>query len=255
MLPIQEMFYSCQCEGPRINPSLFCRISGCNLRCAGFGCKLTAPDGTELTGCDTIRAANPKFKNTWDFYDSWESLTDKLDSIMPKYSKHNHLKPDIVITGGEPLLYWKDDILQGTIQYYLSRGHHVTIETNASLNIEFTRKYQDSIMFSMSVKLSASGEPESKRLNPETVTKIVEHCPSSYLKFVINPETWDTDYVEICNFLKSVPAFVDVYLMPLGGNKIELDKNCRFVIEKAIQYGFKYSDRLHIRAWDDKPGV
>ena len=255
MVPIQEMFYSCQCEGPRIKPSCFLRCGSCNLKCPSFGCKATAPDGTELTGCDTIRAANPKFKSTWDYYDTWESLVDEMDKIMPKYSKHNHLKPDIVITGGEPLLYWKDDVLQGVIQYYLSRGHHVTIETNASLNIEFTRKYQEQIMFSMSVKLSGSGEPEHKRFNPETVTKIVEHCPKSYLKFVINPETWDKDYEEIKSFLKSIPVFVEVFLMPLGGNRVELEKNCKFVMEKAIELGFGYSDRLHIRCWDTKEGV
>ena len=70
MIPVQEMFYSCQCEGPRIKPSLFCRCGNCNFRCLSFGCKATAPDGTELTGCDTIRAANPKFKSTWDYYDT-----------------------------------------------------------------------------------------------------------------------------------------------------------------------------------------
>ena len=35
----------------------------------------------------------------------------------------------------------------------------------------------------------------------------------------------------------------------------EINKNCEEVINMAIENGFKYCDRLHIRVWDNKRGV
>ncbi len=256
MINIVEMFYSVQGEGPRISPAIFIRNALCNLRCEGFGCTLMAPDGeTEIKGCDSIRAVSPKFKREWTPYTDFEDLVSDVDEIMPVYSKQNILKPDIVWTGGESLICWGDDVMQRALSYYMSRGHAITIETNASLNINFTREWQKNIAFSMSVKLSNSGEPEHKRINLDTITKIIENCPDSYLKFVVSEKTWDNDWEEIRSLLKSIPVFAKVYLMPMAENKVDLDKNTKFVIEKCAEYGFNYSDRAHIRAWDDAPGV
>ena len=43
--------------------------------------------------------------------------------------------------------------------------------------------------------------------------------------------------------------------MPLGETRGQLQANTQFVLEKCVEYGFSYSDRCHIRAWDTKPGV
>lgn len=42
--------------------------------------------------------------------------------------------------------------------------------------------------------------------------------------------------------------------MPKAKDIQELEKNFRFVIEKCIEYGFNYTDRSHIRAWNTKEG-
>ena len=110
-------------------------------------------------------------------------------------------------------------------------------------------------MFSISVKLAVSGEPKEKRFKPENIANIIEHCPTSYLKFVTSEASWEQDYAEMKEFLKAIPIWVPVILMPLGATKEELDKNTRFVVERCIEYGFGYSDRIHIRAWNDKEGV
>ena len=255
MVSITEMFYSIQGEGPRLEPSVFIRSSLCNFTCVGFGGTLEAPDGTTVLGCDSIRSVSPKFKSKWFQYINYEDLVNDVDNIIPTYSKHNILKPGIVWTGGEPLIHWNDDVMQRTLSHYMSQGHHITIETNAAISIEFKRKFQEDIMFSMSVKLSNSGEPEHKRINIDNITNIVEHCPSSYLKFVVSEKTWDSDWEEIKSILKRIPVFVQVYLMPMADNKVDLDSNCTFVIEKCAELGFNYSDRCHIRAWDMKEAV
>ena len=43
--------------------------------------------------------------------------------------------------------------------------------------------------------------------------------------------------------------------MPLGDTAQIIDMNSLGVIEMALENGFKYSDRLHIRVWDKKKGV
>ena len=42
--------------------------------------------------------------------------------------------------------------------------------------------------------------------------------------------------------------------MPKAKDIQELEKNFRSVIEKCIEYGFNYTDRSHIRAWNTKEG-
>jgi len=183
-------------------------------------------------------------------------LVNEIDSKIPEFSKHNLIKPDIVFTGGEPLIYWNNKEYQKLLAHYISRGHHVTIETNASLDIDFNRKYQEEIQFSMSVKLSNSGEPKHKRINIENITNIMENSKNSYLKFVVNKDSWDEDFEEIKEILKDIPYYVEnVYLMPMGDTKEVLEKNAKFTMEKCIELGFLYSDRIHIRIWDNEPGV
>ncbi len=131
----------------------------------------------------------------------------------------------------------------------------MTIETNGALDIDFTRDYQKEIIFAASVKLSVSGEPEHKRFNIDTITKIAENCPDSFLKFVTSKDSWGTDHEEISQFLAEIPVYMDVYFMPLGDTIETLTENAKFVIEKTMEYGYSYSDRTHIRIWDNLPGV
>lgn len=256
MVPLVERFYSVQGEGPRIRPAVFVRTGLCNFKCEGFGCSLKAPDGTVVKGCDSIRAVSPKFKDNWINFVNYEDLVAHIDEVLPTYSKHNTLKPDIVFTGGEPLIHWKDEVYQRTLSHYASRGHALTVETNGALDVELNRKFHKDIMFSISVKLSNSGEPEHKRINIDNLVRLLEGGhPDSYLKFVVSKKTWENDWAEIKALLKSLPLFANVYLMPMGENKKEIDANCNFIMEKCVEFGFNYSDRLHIRAWDDTPGV
>ena len=133
-------------------------------------------------------------------------------------------------------------------------GHKVTIETNGSLNLNFEFDYQKKILFSMSVKLSNSLEPLKKRVNKETLTKVLTNTKESYLKFVIGKDFLQDAKEEINSILEDIPN-CEVYLMPLGDTADEINKNCEEVINMAIENGFKYCDRLHIRVWNNKRGV
>ncbi|WP_418187476.1 6-pyruvoyltetrahydropterin 2'-reductase [Aliarcobacter lanthieri] len=106
----------------------------------------------------------------------------------------------------------------------------------------------------MSVKLSNSLEPLKKRVNKKTLKNILQNTSKSYLKFVIGNDFLTQAIDEIKDILSDIPK-CEVYLMPLGDTSKQIDENSIKVINLAIKYGFKYSDRLHIRVWNNKRGV
>jgi len=257
MIPVMEVFSSIQGEGSSVGRiSIFIRLGGCNFSCKGFNVKYKDPKtGEEKIGCDSFYSVDPAFKNEWIKTNSFDEIVDMVDKIMPIYPKAVLTKPDIVITGGEPTLYWDNPEFQKLLAYYVSRNHCVTIETNASLDIDFKREYQRKIKFSMSTKLSNSGEPENKRININNITNIVENSPNSYLKFVVGKDYISDIETEIDSILKEIPIYTIVFLMPLGDNRETLVYNAEAVIDMCIRKGFQYSDRTHIRIWGVKRGV
>ncbi len=250
MLEVNEIFGpTIQGEGKRVGSvSIFIRFGKCNFRCEGFAVEYETPSGAKKCSCDSYYAVDPAFKDQWHTFFSAEELILKVNNFLPSY------KCDIVITGGEPLLYWKNKEFQKLLKYYIEKEYIVTIETNASLNIEITEEYQKKILFSMSVKLSNSLESLKKRVNIKTLTEIINNCKEKYLKFVINKNFIEKAKQEIDEILQQIPK-VEVYLMPMGDTALQINENSEAVIKLALESGFKYCDRLHIRVWDNKRGV
>ena len=249
MLEINEIFGpTIQGEGKNTgNPSIFIRFGKCNMQCPGFEVEYETPSGIKKCSCDSFYASDIAFRDQWEKYRTAEELIQEVAKFLPKY------KVDIVVTGGEPLLYWNDKEFQKFMKYYVGNDYKVTIETNASLNINL-EDWHKNIMFSMSVKLSNSGEKLSKRINILTLKNIIKVSPQSYLKFVVDKSSLDKANDEIEEILTQIPK-CEVYLMPLGDTSEIIDKNSLSVIELALEKGYKYSDRLHIRVWDNKRGV
>lgn len=258
-LPVDEIFPALQGEGVRMGvPSVFVRTGGCNLTCSGFGCKAISPiDGSIILGCDSIHAVNAKhFKHTWTYYDSSRDLINEIIHNLPDTSNGNAELPDIIFTGGEPILHHRDEVLIGTLEYFISRGHKVWFETNGTIDIDFS-KYEvfKNVSFSMSVKMSASGEPIHKRWRPDVVNKYLKYTKDSYFKFVLSKESIENETNEIFEFLEQVPTFGTVYCMPKGETSAEVESNSKAVYEFAFNNGLRYSDRLHIRVYNDLRGV
>lgn len=250
MLEIDEIFGpTIQGEGKKVGtPSVFIRFGKCNMQCSGFEVEYETPSGLKKCSCDSFHASDIAFKDYWYKYDAASTLINDVNKFMPKY------KVDIVITGGEPLLYWNNEEFQKFIYYYISNGYNLTIETNGSIDINFNEEWQKSILFSISVKLSNSGESIEKRINPKALSKIINFVNESYLKFVISDSFIIQASQEIDTILNQIP-FVEVYLMPLGDTSKQINQNSESIINLALQKGYKYSDRLHIRVWDNKRGI
>ena len=252
MLEINEIFGpTIQGEGKFLgSPSVFIRLSRCNMRCEGFNVSYKTPNGKLKKSCDTYYAVDPAFKNQWKKQNA-DEIIKEVSSLLPNY------KIDIVISGGEPLLYWENEEFQRLLKYYISNKHRVTIETNASLDIDFKKDYQKKIVFSMSVKLSNSLESLKKRFNLNNLNRILKNTKDSYFKFVIDKNSIVKTNDEIKDILKEIDNIekTKIYLMPMGETTKQIDKNSQSVIDLAVKNGFNYSDRLHIRIWDNKRGV
>ena len=228
LIPISEIFYSIQGEGKYAGfPSVFVRVGGCNLKCPGFGER----------GCDSYYAADKTYKNEWRLM--------SVEEIKNEISKYLDKNPHLVITGGEPTLYYKK--LYPLVEWF---DGLITVETNATVDVDFEKypKYRD-VVFSMSVKLSNSGEPYERRVKKEIIASYAKNTKKSFFKFVIDRDLND----EIKEITENIN--LPVYCMPLGAGKTELEKNAPFVFEFCLKHGYCYSDRIHIRLFGKKKGV
>ena len=227
-----ECFSSVQGEGIYTGiPSTFFRTSYCNLRCAWNSGNL----------CDTP-------------YSSWspeqkEISVEEAEQLIRSFG-NNH----VVITGGEPFL-WKEE-LQELCQRL--PAHTVTIETNATI---FYPVQAD--LMSLSPKLASSTpwkhdtklakKHDRDRINLEAIQKFLDHYHCQ-LKFVISD---GSELDEIQDLIEKLDYIQPdrVLLMPEGITGSEIREKQLMVVGICQQMGWRYSDRLHVRLWNDQRGV
>lgn len=245
MLELVEHFVSIQGEGKYSGKfAMFFRFAKCNLKCKGFSCQLKSPKtGEILVGCDTIRAV---YSN--HFENKQIQNSNELLNLIPNFKN----KPIIVITGGEPLLNYQNEIFYDFVKKLLKQNYEIHFETNGTILIDFDKyPIYKSCIFCISIKLENSGEQKDKRIKYDALKAIKNNAKDSFYKFVISQ---DFDLIpQIEEILYN--AKNEVYCMPLGKDRQELEKNAKFVAELCIRKGYNYSDRLHIRIWNDKIGV
>jgi len=154
-LAVVEHFYSFQGEGRYVGtPSVFVRLGGCNLGCKGFGVHTpSAKDNTiMIVGCDSIKAVHNEH-----FAHLWEKVEDLIPLIMG-HLKGLDFKPDIVFTGGEPLLHYENAVeifvkaieSIGIIMGIMSSGHCwrvAEIATTIGQNLEISGKDFDDLYY------------------------------------------------------------------------------------------------------------
>jgi len=277
-IKVAELFYSIQGEGRYMGvPSVFLRTFGCNFTCSGFGMpkgqksdehlKINPQDYSDYkalplvsTGCDSYASWDVRFKHLSPVV-STDGLADSIMDILPyKEWKDEHL----VITGGEPLLGWQrsyPDLLNHPKMVQLKE---LTFETNGTqdlsnefrkyLNDNWTKKRRDQLTFSISPKLSVSGEKWEDAICPDIVA-MYEWYGYAYLKFVVATEEDAEEADRAVSEYRQAGFRGPVYLMPVGGVESVYVLNNRRVAELAMKRGYRYSDRLQVPLFKNEWGT
>tara|TARA_R110000803_G_scaffold182176_2_gene244492 strand:- start:1267 stop:1971 length:705 start_codon:yes stop_codon:yes gene_type:complete len=228
-LTVSERFLSIQGEGVTTGiPAVFLRLAGCNLLCK-----------SESWICDSIEVWQKGTKTPFA-----EVLTNEMIAAL-------HDGAHLVITGGEPMLH------QPAIIAYLNwldaaHGFIPTIEVETNGTIMPSRELFNFVDYwNCSPKLSTSGESRIRRLN-ESVLAAINSQPNAMFKFVI---TSTTDAEEVVRDFGDVVDKSNIVFMPAGCSQEELLKTRMNAVQLSIEYGVRYSDRLHIVIWNLKTGV
>lgn len=285
-----ELFYSFQGEGRYVGvPSIFLRTFGCNFECRGFGQqrdnlipKEKMPHNLfpieyinsvqELpifdVGCDSSASWSKRYKHLAPVADV-KDIAKKINDLIPQTDLE---KPHLVITGGEPLLGWQrsyPELLSD--ENIVNNISHITFETNGTkrlnqefinyLNCEYETLQQSShieeITWSVSPKLSISGEPFCKAMNPKALLSMNEVERSEiYLKFVVrNKECLSEVETFIAAYKSWGVKIKKVYLMPEGATMKGLSLTENEVAKMCLEYGYNYSPRLHVNVFGNKWGT
>lgn len=281
-LKVAELFYSIQGEGRYMGvPSVFLRTFGCNFKCAGFGMpkgqlSTEVEDIAEVvhmynkyeelplvsTGCDSYASWDPRFKHLSPLLET-DLIVERIMEILP----FNEWGTEhLVITGGEPLLGWQrayPDLLGHPLMENL---REITFETNGTqmLSPEFKqflinwqldgRNKPRQVTFSVSAKLSCSGELREDAIIPEVVCDY-QDVGYTYLKFVVATEEDAEEALSVTQIYQTAGFKGPVYLMPVGGVESVYTLNNRRVAELAMANGLRYSDRLQVPLFKNEWGT
>jgi organic radical activating enzyme len=280
-IKVSEIFYSLQGEGRFVGvPSVFLRTYGCNFTCSGFGCKpgeksTGADDIAEVvhmynnflelplveTGCDSYASWHPAFKHLSPNYTT-EDLVTHMTDLTPNraWRQNNGNDVHLVITGGEPLLGWQRAYGELLSHPRMRDLKNITFETNGTqrLSEEFKQFLTDNfwtygcenkeVTFSVSAKLSASGERWEDAICPDIVAEYQSYG-HTYLKFVVETEEHVDEAVRAVDAFRAGGFKGVVYLMPQGGVVMPYDANKLNIANICVERGFNYSPRLHVDLW------
>jgi 6-pyruvoyltetrahydropterin 2'-reductase len=106
------------------------------------------------------------------------------------------------------------------------------------------RSYE-SLTFSVSPKLSSSGEKQDVAIQPDVILGY-QDVGYTYLKFVVATEEDAQEALYATDLYRKKGFHGPVYLMPVGGVESVYALNNRTVAELAMKYGLRYSDRLQV---------
>jgi organic radical activating enzyme len=249
------------------------RTFGCNFTCSGFGCKPgeVSKEADEVaktvelyktfeelplvsTGCDSYASWHPDFKHLSPTF-APAQLVEKMAALLPNgnWQQPNGNPVHLVITGGEPLLGWQR-AYPDLLDLLHERGlRHITFETNGTQDLtrdfrNYLANWHGEITFSVSPKLSVSGEIWADAIKPNIVLDYETHGVT-YLKFVVE-KVADFDELDRAVDEYRLAGFAGpVFVMPVGGVVSVYDGNRIHVADEALKRGYWYSPRLHVDLW------
>ena len=189
-----------------------------------------------------------------------EELVAKMLALTPNGSwmQNNGNDVHLVITGGEPLLGWQRAYAELLSHPDMADLKNITFETNGTQElhedfrdylIDWAGEHADrEVTFSVSAKLSASGESWDDAIKPKVVN-IYQTYGHTYLKFVVETEEHVDEAVQAVDAFRAGGFKGVVYLMPQGGVVTPYESNRLNIANICCERGFNYSPRLHVDLW------
>jgi organic radical activating enzyme len=232
------IFYTLEGEGEYIGqPSVFMRMSMCNLTCVGFASE-DSPNG-----CDSFISWSVKNKKTFN----------EIFDLMETGNHVTHLREGAIwkLTGGEPMIQQKQ--LLKFVEAFRDRYNftpRIDFETNATLMPDERWVTEFNATFTTSPKLTTNGDPEEKTYKPEVLKWHKDH--NSGFKFVISRSE---DIEEIWRKYVNDKADINVplsrvWFMPCCGSREEHIEKALAVAEYAKAMHVNFSPRLHLLLWN-----
>ncbi len=220
-----EIFLSVQGEGRTAGtPSAFVRLATCNLAC---------------TWCDT--------SYTWDwgsFEYETQVMTMDIYEVLARVEALD--TPNVVITGGEPLLQDLDRLVSD-----LKRaGHSVEIETNGTI-APSPELVAGVTRWNVSPKIASSGNAQEKREAPDALRSFAD-LPNADWKFVV-VDVPDVDEAARLAERYGVPT-ERVILMPEGADRAAIQEKSAWLTAAAADRGLGFSSRLQVLLWGAERG-
>jgi 7-carboxy-7-deazaguanine synthase len=232
-----EIFHSLQGEGVAAGrPSVFVRLSGCNLHCHW---------------CDT--------PYTWNFAGTphrhryevkHERATNRLVCNVEEVAAavRAFRCPNLVLTGGEPLL---QQPALAELCETLGPGFHVEVESNGTLPLlPAFDCHVDQL--NLSPKLAHSGNAPAERTKPDVLHAYAAD-PRAWFKFVVATAA-DADEVSMFADAHGI-APGRILLMPEGTSSETLRARIAWLAPLCLARGYRLSDRLHIHLYGDTRGT
>lgn len=224
------------------------------------------------TGCDSYASWDPKFKDLSPTRDI-NSLVIEMLATTPngRWQQYNGNPVHLVITGGEPLLGWQrvypellehptmiglDNItfetngtqmLDENFKDYIQEWHTQWRGTTEEDHQEYIGRFRE-MQFSVSPKLSASGEKWEDAIKPEVIVDY-QQVGVTYLKFVVEKPDDFFEVNQAVGEYRQAGFLGQVFVMPVGGTTQGYDANKVAIANECLRQGYAYSPRLHVDLW------
>ncbi len=240
-----EIFYSLQGEGVSIGvPSVFVRLSGCNLQCHWCDTEYT----WNWSGTPYAHA-----KDRPDQPAKHERASVQCRRTPTEVAALVRAWPcrNLVFTGGEPMLQQPPLQILATLLRSESADYEVEVETNGTI-LPLPTFDECIARYNVSPKLSNSRMAAGSRRVPDVIRHFVE-CPRATFKFVCSS---DADAHEIAAFQAAyqVPQR-RILVMPEATDAQTLEQRRMPLFELCKQHGWRYTDRLHVAIFGRRRGV
>lgn len=233
-LTVNEIFGpTVQGEGPSAGRrAVFLRLANCNLFCSWCDTCYS----WDWTGRNGTQYDRTKERRYMEFGDVRRALraVGLSDNAM------------LVVTGGEPMLQQE----QLSHLFDTTRGvSRIEVETNGTKAPE--NAMPENVHYVVSPKLENSGISEHLRLVWPSLG-ILALWERSIFKFVVEAQG---DLLEVLDIQERLALESDrIWIMPQAQTRGELEGYDGRLAEWAVGYGFNYTSRLQVLAWNGKRG-